>query len=66
MEIKIKSVDNGYVFNYDDINGLGDKVKKTAVQTFNDDKEKFVGDIIFRAINRLSFEERNCVTIKIN
>ena len=34
MEIKIKSVDNGYVFNYDDINGLGDKVKKTRSTDF--------------------------------
>lgn len=66
MEIKINCVDNGYVFDYDDINGRGDKVNKTEVQTFNDDKEKFVGHLIFRAINRLGIEGQNCATIKIN
>ena len=66
MEIKVKSVDNGYVFDYDDINGYGEKVNKTEVQTFNDDKEKFVGQLIFRAITRLSIEGQNCVTININ
>lgn len=66
MEIKIKCVDNGYVFDYDDINGYGDKVNKTEVQTFSDDTEKFVGHLIFRAINRFSIEGQNCVTIKIN
>lgn len=66
MEIKIKSVSNGYVVEYDAENRFGERVTETAVQIEDEELKKFIGGLIFKEFVNRGYDGETQLTINLD